>query len=63
MGRTAAFIVSFQAAMTAPQADYPVTLAIILGTALTVMIFGTGFGSLWQPEDRFLVRPSDRLRG
>jgi CDP-diacylglycerol--glycerol-3-phosphate 3-phosphatidyltransferase len=63
MGRTAAFIVSFQAAMTAPQADYPVTLAIILCIALTVMIFGTGFGSLWQPEDRFLVRPSDRLRG
>ena len=63
MGRTAALTASFKAAVAAPTADYPGMLAIILCAALAVMIFGTGFGSLWRPEDRFLVRRSDMVRG
>lgn len=56
MGRTAALSAGCKAAVTAPMAGYPGILTIILCTALAVMIFGTGFGSLWRPEDRFLVR-------
>ena len=56
MGRTAALTAGCKAAVTAPMAGYPGILTIILCTALAVMIFGTGFGSLWRPEDRFLVR-------
>jgi CDP-diacylglycerol--glycerol-3-phosphate 3-phosphatidyltransferase len=63
MGRTAALTAGCKAAVTAPMTGYPGMLTIILCMALAVMIFGTGFGSLWRPEDRFLIRRSDMLRG
>ncbi|MGD9235667.1 MAG: CDP-alcohol phosphatidyltransferase family protein [Desulfobacterales bacterium] len=61
MARIAALLISIVAAGILTAWGSPFSLFLLLPCALTLMLTGSGMGSLWQPEDRlFLERQGHR---
>jgi CDP-diacylglycerol--glycerol-3-phosphate 3-phosphatidyltransferase len=52
MARIAALLISILAAGSLTAWDSPFSLFLLLSCALTLMLTGSGMGSLWQPEER-----------
>ncbi len=56
MGRTAAILISFSAAHIISKQGAIPELLILYACTLALMCSGTGYLSLWKPEDRFFLR-------
>jgi CDP-diacylglycerol--glycerol-3-phosphate 3-phosphatidyltransferase len=54
MARILALLISVLTAGTLTAWDSPLSLFFLLSCALTLMLTGSGKGSIWQPEDRLL---------
>jgi CDP-diacylglycerol--glycerol-3-phosphate 3-phosphatidyltransferase len=60
LGRSAALLLSIHLACQASVAGSPPDLLLALSAAVVIMMYGTGDGSLWRPEDALLLRESGR---
>ncbi len=60
-GRAAAFVLLFPVGLSIAFGGFSPIRALALGSALTILILGTGKSSLWQPEESlFSQRAGDR---
>jgi CDP-diacylglycerol--glycerol-3-phosphate 3-phosphatidyltransferase len=60
MVRTFALLTSVLVAGTLTAWDAPFSLFLLLSCALTLMLTGSGMGSIWQPEDKLLFERTRR---
>ena len=60
MARMVAFLISVLLAGTLTAWDSPFSLFLLLSCTLTLMLTGSGWGSIWQPEDRLILERQGR---